>query len=89
MTKHVLIGLGALAALGGIAYWLERSAREERAALSGGIASAFGPGGYAVPFLDKYRPKGEVTEGSAEEFIITGTFGKTAAQRQREKPRPV
>jgi hypothetical protein len=46
------ISFTGIAVLAGIAYWLERNKRQ----LSGAIDEAFGPGGYALPYLRKDRP---------------------------------
>lgn len=87
------VAFGAIAVLGGVAYYLERSKRE----LDWAVTEAFKEGGWLAGFsfstlgggaLSK-NPKGIVTEGSPEDFTVNGKFAPTAAQALRSKPREV
>lgn len=77
------VAFGTIVVLGGVAYYLERSKRE----LNWAVDAAFKEGGWLSGFFQ--ATKGIVTEGSANDFTVDGTFQPTAAQLVRSAPRKV
>jgi hypothetical protein len=63
------LGIAAIAVVGIAAYVLERKKQQ----LDQAVDTAFKPGGFLAP-----TPTGNVTEGSAADFIVDGTFGLAA-----------